>query len=467
VVFVQSFRDIVQAVDARNGDMLWQYIPRLPSDRAPSAKKSIALIDNLVVIATSHAHVVALNAKTGNVVWDTALAPAPYTILGGTIAAKDKIVVGTARGPKNFIVGLDAKTGKEVWRFNTIPKPGEPGGDTWNDVPWEQRSGATIWDSGSYDPKTNLVFFGPAPTYDTKPLRDRLPGKNNDALFTNATLALNADTGKLAWYFQHVPNDQWDFDWAFERQIVTIGKGANARRTVITAGKPAVYDVMDAATGKYIFSYDPGIQNIISKIDPVTGAKTIDPDKIPGDGKIKMVCPTASGSKLLAASGYNPTSQVLFVPMSDTCMDMTPAGPGQRGLLTTGVMQVTRPRPGSDGLYGRLQAIDLNTRKTVWTARQRYPIMSGALPTAGGLVFAGAVDRSFSAYDDATGKILWTTRLNDVPNSNPISYEIDGKQYIAVVTGGGGQRTTFATSLLPELKTPTVRQSTLFVFELQ
>lgn len=466
VLFAQGFKDVVQAIDAQTGDQLWQYVYRLPSDVTPTPKKSLALYDNLLIMATSDAHLVALNVRTGNVVWNTALGAKPFTILGGPIIANGKVVVGTARGPKPFIAAVDAKTGKEAWRFNTIPKPGEPGGDTWNGVPWEKRSGGTIWTAGTYDPKTNLVFFGPAPTYDTGPLRNLVPGGNNDALYTNATVALNADTGKLAWYFQHVPNDQWDLDWAFERQIITVGKGAKARRIVVTAGKPAIHDALDPATGKYLFSYDPGLQNIVTRIDPKTGVKTINQDVIPGDGKTKTVCPVASGAKNFTASGYNPNSQVLFVPMLEACMDYVPVGPGERGLLSTGVRQVIRPRPDSDGLYSRLEAIDLNTLKPIWTTRERMPIMTATLPTAGGVVFAGAVDRSFSAYDDATGKRLWTTRLNDIPNSNPISYEIAGKQYIAIVTGGGSPRTTCCGALLPELKNPTVRSSSIYVFEL-
>jgi alcohol dehydrogenase (cytochrome c) len=155
----------------------------------------------------------------------------------------------------------------------------------------------------------------------------------------------------------------------------------------------------------------------------------------------------------------------MFVPYAEVCMDLAPVRAGERGLLTTGVRMAIRPQPGSDGLYGRLQAINLETGKTAWTVRERTPVMTGTLATAGGLVFAGSMDRSFSAYDDMTGKKLWTTRLHDVPNSNPISYELNGRQYIAIVVGSGGYHTTDYTNLFPELKNPTSRAAAIWVFE--
>src|SRR5260221_477055 len=254
----------------------------------------------------------------------------------------------------------------------------------------------------------------------------------------NETLALNPETGNLVWHFAHLPNDQWDMDWAFERVIVTLGQGAGARRAVVTSGKEGIHDIVELNTGKYISSISLGLQNIVTAIDPVTGAKTIDQKIVPGDGRVKFVCPDSSGGKNFTPSGYNPHSHLMFVPFAETCMDLIPVAAGERGLLSTGVRMAIRPRPNSDGLYGRLQAINLETGKTAWVTPHRTPILTRPLATAGGLVFAGSVDRSFSAYDDATGKRLWSTRLSDVPNSNPISYELNGKQYVAIVVGSGG-----------------------------
>ena len=185
VMFVHAFKDILQAVDAVNGDILWQYTYRLPKDVTPTPKKSIALYDTMVFVPTSDAKIVALDVKTGKEMWSAGAGPTGFTMSGGPIVAKGKVIFGT-RGPKPVIVALDAKTGKEAWRFNPIPKPGEPNYDTWNNMPYEARTGGTIWTPGSYDKETNLVFFGPAPTYDTRPLRDLVPGANNDALHIHA-----------------------------------------------------------------------------------------------------------------------------------------------------------------------------------------------------------------------------------------------------------------------------------------
>jgi alcohol dehydrogenase (cytochrome c) len=207
------------------------------------------------------------------------------------------------------------------------------------------------------------------------------------------------------------------------------------------------------------------MQNFITSIDPKTGRKTVDPNLIPGDGKTKMICPTAAGSKNYNPSGFNPTTGVLFVPLAEACMDLVQLPEGQRGLLSTGVRANTRPMPDSDGLYGRFVALDLLTKKQLWITRERAPILTGSLPTAGGLVFAGSMDRAFSAYDQATGKRVWSTRLGDVPNSNPISYEVDGKQYIAIVTGSGSVRSTSFVNMLPEIKNPSIRTANIWVFE--
>jgi alcohol dehydrogenase (cytochrome c) len=473
VMFVHGFGDKVQALDAESGDLLWQYSRRLPKDRPATVKRGIALYGGRVYVPTSDAHIVALDAKTGNVVWDEAVADpkAGYGMTGGPLVAKGKVMIGTTgRAPGgNFIVALDANSGREAWRFNTIAKPGEPGGNTWNGLAAEKRNGASVWVPGSYDPALNLAFFGPAQTYDTGPLRNLIGEGNevtNDGLYTDSTLAINPDTGKLVWFFQHQPNDQWDYDWAFERSVITLPVNGANRTIVVTGGKQAIFDAMDADTGKYVFSIDSGVQNVVTSIDPKTGAKRIDVDLIPGDGRTKMVCPHAGGSKSWLPSSYNPETRMLYVPLVESCMDLTPVAAGGRGSLSTGVRWTLRPRPDSDGKYGRLQAINLQTRKTVWIERQRAPQSSGALATAGGLVFAGSLDRVFAAYDDANGKELWRARLNEVPSSAPISYSVRGKQYIAMVVGSGGAQANTFPPLVPEIRNPPDRSASVWVFAL-
>jgi alcohol dehydrogenase (cytochrome c) len=457
VMFTFGNGDKVQALNAVNGDLLWQYARQLPSDAYPIFKRNIAVYADKVYVATSDVHVVALDAKSGRVVWDRALtAEKGFRLTGGPLAARGKIMVGTVgRVPgRNYIVALDAETGKESWRFNTIAQPGEPGGDSWNGLPVEKRNGASVWVAGSYDSALNLAFFGVAQTYDTGPLARRADQSQvtNDALYTDCTLAINPDTGKLVWYYQHLPNDQWDLDWAFERQIIRIPVNGTVRPVIVTAGKQAIYDVLDAKTGEYLFSKDLGLQNVVTSIAPRTGQKRIDPKSLPGDGQARVVCPHAGGAKSWLPSAYNPETRVLYVPLVESCMDLMPTPAGERANLSSGVRWTLRPRPGSDGNFGRVEAINLLTREVVWTERHRAPESAGVLATAGGLVFGGSIDRYFRAYDDTTGKLLWEARLSDVPNTAPISYSVDGTQYIAIGVGNGGAQAMTFPPLVPEIQ---------------
>ncbi|MGE3511434.1 MAG: PQQ-binding-like beta-propeller repeat protein [Vicinamibacterales bacterium] len=474
VMFVYGYGDVVQALNAANGDLLWQYTRRLPKGVAPSFKKTIAIYGDHVFMATSDVHMVALDVKTGAVKWDTKLVPGAIPqgmrMIGGPLVAKGKVIVGTAGGASggNYIVALDAQSGKEAWRFDTIPKPGTPGGDSWNGLPVDKRSGASVWNPGSYDPQTNLVFFGPSPTYDTAPLRDRVddPRFTNDALYTNCTVALDVDSGRLVWFYSHMPNDQWDLDFAFERQILDLRINGTLRHVVATAGKIGIFDLLDAKTGEYLTSMDLGFQTLVKSVDPKTGAKTIDRERItPGDGEAKYLCPHSEGGKNWIPNAFNPVTKLMFVPLVESCQDLAPVAPGERGLLSTGVRLSLRPPPNTDGNYGRLEAINLETKKSVWVNRRRATSTTGVLSTAGGVVFAGYVDRTFAAFDDQTGTELWRTRLTDVPNSNAISYAVNGRQYIAVVAGNGGNHARLFMRMMPEIKNPANRSASVWVFE--
>ena len=266
------------------------------------------------------------------------------------------------------------------------------------------------------------------------------------------------------WHFQHQPNDQWDYDWAFGRVLLKVTP--NGKTLVATGGKQGIFDLVEADSGKYAFSMDLGVQDVVIRIDPVTGAKEINPRLIPGGRDTITTCPHAGGAKNWLPESYNADTKVMFVSLVEACMDLTPVAPGGRGSLSTGVRWSLRPRPDSDGKYGRLQAINLATKRTVWMMRQRAPQSTGVLATAGGVVFAGALDRVFAAYDDANGKELWRVRLNDVPSSAPISYAVNGRQYVAVVVGNGGAQAATFPPLVPEIKNPPDRGAAIWVFEL-
>ncbi|MBI3264604.1 MAG: PQQ-binding-like beta-propeller repeat protein [Acidobacteria bacterium] len=472
VLFIHSYGDKVQALDAATGDLLWQYSRRLPTGIAPSVKRGISIYGGRLYVATSDAHLVALDVKTGRGVWDHAVADpkAGYQMTGGPLVARGRVMIGTMGRAKggNFVAALDAESGAEAWRFYTIARPGAPGGNSWNGLTLDQRNGASVWIPGSYDPVQNLAFFGTGNTYDTGPLRDLVSerGVTNDGLYLDSTLALDPVTGRLAWHFQHQANGQWDLDWAFERLVVQLPIKGDLQSVVVTAGKQAIFDLLDPETGKYRSSIDLGLQNGVTAIDPKTGAKTVDPALIPGDGQTKMVCPHVSGGRGWMPTSFEPATKIVFVPMVEACMDLVPVAAGERGSLSTGVRWTVRPRPGSDGKYGRLQAINLLTGKTMWTERQRAPFTTGTLVTAGGLVFAGSLDRMFSAYDAATGTQIWKTRLNDVPSSAPISYSANGQEYVSVVVGPGGYQSNSYDALVPEIQNPPDHSAAIWVFEL-
>ncbi|HEY2351664.1 MAG TPA: PQQ-binding-like beta-propeller repeat protein [Candidatus Acidoferrum sp.] len=469
VLFIESYEDKVQALNALTGDLLWQYSRQLPSDARPMQKRNLALYQDKLIVPTSDDHLVALNVKTGDVIWDSPLADYKkgYQETGGPLVAKGKVMQGIAgQAPGgNFIVALDIETGNEAWRFHTIAQKGEPG-DSWNGLPDEKRNGGSVWTAGSYDPQLGLAFFGVGQTYDTGPVLHRVAGFSNDGLFTDCTLAFDPASGKLVWYFQHVHNDQWDLDWAFEQQLINLPLDGADKKMVVTSGKMGIYEGMDAATGKYIFSKDLGIQNVIASIDPKTGEKTIDPEVVIGDGKPHMICPHPGGGRNWIAGSYDASRKIVYVALNESCMDLIPAAPGQRGNLTSGVNWFIRLRPDSDGKVGRVEAFNLETKKVLWMDRQRAPQTTCLLDTAGGVAFAGSFDRNLQAYDDATGKTLWQMRMNDVPDSCPITYTVDGKQYVAVVVGSGGPITGTYPVLVPEIQNPPDHGAEIWVFEL-
>lgn len=467
VLYMMGYGDEVFALDAASGRQLWRYRRTLPKGVTANGKKTIALYGDRLYAATSDLHLVALDARIGRPVWDRPVTERTgLRSIGGPLAAKGVIMLGlTGQAPGGaLIVAMDADSGERLWTFNTIAQPGQPNGDTWNGLTAEQRSGASVWTSGSFDPTTGLALWGTAQTYDTGPLRDRKPGMNNDGLYTNTTLAFEPRSGKLVWYYQHIQNDQFDFDWVFERVIGTLSVKGKPEHVVMTAGKAGVFDTLDATTGKYLASADMGYQNFITAIDPVTGKKTVNPDLIPDRTKVRFVCPHGGGGRNWSPSAFDQGSSTIFVNARDICTDVVPVE-GQ-GFLTTGVTMHYAPPPHSDGRYGMVQAIDMKTGKIRWVQKQRAPYTMGMLATAGGVLFTGSVDRMVTAQDQATGKLLWSEQLAGIPNASPITYSVGGKQYVAMITGYGNPLSIGISQMTPEIQIPAVPSSGVYVFAL-
>jgi alcohol dehydrogenase (cytochrome c) len=471
VIFLNSSGTVL-AIDATNGDLLWKYVlppsgvATIPPHTQP---RSIAIFGDDLYIPTNDNHVVAVDFHTGKLIWDHLITGRRKSlqISGGPIVVHGKVIVGMSGcagvGEPGgcFIAALDARTGEEVWRFNTIARPGEPNGDSWNRAPLDQRFGASVWSPGVYDAQDNLVLFGPGQTYHIASLMKPGGGSTsgNAALYTDTTLALDPDTGQLKWFYQHMARDVWDLDWAFERTVTTLGAGPFARRVVMTMGKLGILDILDVRTGTYVSSYDLGLQNLVTSIDPKSGYKSTNPALEPDPGRSELICPFATGVRNWPSTSYDPSTHLLYVPTVDACMDYQWVR-GEDWDITYRL----RARPGGDGRAGGLAAIDVATHRTVWWNKFRAPAATSTLATAGGVVFDGGRDRTFRASDSANGSILWRAKLDDVPSSTPITFTAGGEQFVAVTTGSSPMDAALA-PLTPEIE-QSARSTTLWVFKL-
>jgi alcohol dehydrogenase (cytochrome c) len=489
VLFIES-ANTVEAINATDGTILWQYIRALPEELhsgRDARMRGLAIYGDKLYAPTADGHIIALDSKSGDLRWDYAVVSselgsrpglfdgAYFHISGGPLLVHGKVIVGVSLGINtgggDFIVGLDAQNGHEIWRFNTIARPGQPGGDSWNGAPVSQRYGSGVWSIGSYDPDLNLVYFGTGNTYDVGTLlapRAHHSLSNNDALYTDSTVALDADTGKLSWYYQHMNRDVWDLDWAFEQSLITLTVDGKPTKLLVTGGKGAIFDAVNRVDGRYAFSRDLGVQNLVVSIDAKSGRKIISPALEPQAGRTDLVCPTATGARSWPTTAIDPTSGYLYVPLVDNdCMDYSWVE-RDAGNIATGGQDMrlrARPKPGNDGRFGRIDAIDLKTGQLVWSKRQRAPVASSLLASAGGLVFSGARDRQLRAFDAANGQVLWQVILNASPSSSPATYSVDGIQYLVVIAGGGGAFDSGTRSLTPEIVDPPAG-TTVWVFKL-
>lgn len=481
VMFVNAGRE-VQALDAATGTLLWKYVRELPEQfrgALYNRQKNFAISGDRLYLVTGDRHVIALEMRTGKLVWDTEVVPpeeAGVVLSAGPMVVEDKVLQSTAPGAVCkggcSLMALDTASGRKLWTLRSIAQSGEPGGDSWNGLPDDRRSGGGIWLPGSYDPQTRLVYYGVGGTYVIAPLVSGAKGKA-DALYTDSTLAIDPHSGRIVWHYQHQPRDMWDLDEAFERVLVELPVKGKARRLLITTGKLGIVDALDRSNGRFVFSKDLGLQNVVTAIDPVTGARTINPDAIPRAGQPVHVCPSAEGARNWMTTAFNPHTGVMYFPMLETCMDFswlptpqsdsTGAADAKKSARNIDVGWVDKPRPDSDGNLGRYAALDLASGKMLWTKRQRAPLSSSLLATDSGLLFGGDRNRMFSALDQQTGETLWQTRLNAVPNASPITYRVNGVQYIAIVAGGGATHDILTRPYTPEIEN-SAPSTTIWVF---
>ena len=496
VLYMPNPNDVIQAIDAESGDLIWEHRREIPEDATPgglsSNNRNIAIYDDLIIDTSMDAHVFALAATTGDMVWETEVVDRevnPVLQGSGPIIANGKAITGRScsqrGGPEGCVVTAhDATTGEELWRRPLIPAPGEPGDETWGDVAYEDRKHVGAWMVPSYDAALNLIYIGtsvtsPAPKF-------LLGGAENLHLYHNSTLALDADTGEIVWYYQHL-NDHWDLDHPFERLLVdtpvapdpTAVRWINPRlrageaRQVVTGipGKTGVVYTLDRATGEFLWATPTVTQNVISNIDGATGDVSENAEVVfSALGQEVFACPTWNGGKDWEAGAYSPLTNTMYMPLRNTCARMmaattfpedTPAGPNESRSEGYAIAYRHQLAPGTESA-GTVRAISAETGETVWLHEQRAGTMS-LVATGGGLVFGGDVNGRFRAFDHETGEVLWEINLGSSVTGFPITYAVAGRQYVAASTGSGGTASHFL-GLTPELRPSS--GNNLFVFAL-
>jgi PQQ-dependent dehydrogenase (methanol/ethanol family) len=490
VMYVPSPSDFIQALDARSGDLLWEYRRRLPADLgkfmpAFVINRNLAIYDNLIIDTSADDFVFALDARTGNLAWETKILDyqkgAQQT--SGPIIASGKIISGRGCEPEGgpdacVVTAHDARTGKELWRTRTIAGPGEPGNESWGTVPFERRVHVGTWMVPSYDPELNMIYVGtsvssPAPKF-------LLGGNDRQHLYHNSTLALNADTGKIVWHYQHVV-DHWDLDHPFERLLVDTAVAPTReevtwinprlkpgeKRKVITGipGKTGIVYTLDRQTGEFLWARPTVPQNVVASIDGATGAVTVNPKALytaPKDER--LICPSTSGGKNFQAGSYSPVTNTMFYSLLNTCMMTTViADPSSLEGSLYGISTRVQLPEGVTNV-GSVYAISAETGRTVWKHDSRAATLS-VVATAGGLVFVGDANGRFKALDDRSGKVLWETSLGSPVSGYPIAFSSGGKQYVAVSTGPSLVAGA-AARLTPELRQSTNAANQMFVFAL-
>jgi alcohol dehydrogenase (cytochrome c) len=446
VMFITTPQAQVIALDARTGDVLWRYKRELPEDltQLHPTNRGVGLLDDMIYIANVDGYLVALDAKTGEEKWAKEVMDyrKGYYMTLAPLVAKGKVMIGGSGGEygiRGFIAGFDAKTGEESWRTYTIPAPGEPGHETWSGDTWKT-GGGSVWLTGNYDPELNLTYWGignAAPW-----MGDARPGDN---LYTASVMAIEPDTGKLKGHHQYHWNDSWDWDEVDPPILMDVEKDGRTVKGLVHAGRNGYLWLLERKADSIDFvSGIPYVrQDVFKSLDPKTGRPTYNENRKPRlDAKVEF-CPSLWGGKDWPPAAYSPKTKLLYIPANENlCGHLTgkkvPYVPGQL-FLGAGLEDIgLTVHPNSDHI-GELQAWDVSTGRKMWAHNfEKSQLWGPVLATGGDLVFMGGTnDRNFRAFDAKTGTVLWEQRTNSGVTGVPVSYEVDGTQYIAVQSGWG------------------------------
>jgi alcohol dehydrogenase (cytochrome c) len=434
MMYVTGANSVAWALDARTGRVLWRYRHRLPKKMSLCCgpeNHGVAALGDKVYLATLDAHLVALDAKSGAVVWDVQADDyrKGYSFSVAPLAVKDKIIVGVAGGEygvRGFIDAYDAETGKRMWRFYTTPAPGEPGSNTWEGDSWKI-GGAPAWLTGTYDPALNLTYWGignPGPD---------LHGDNRkgDNLYSDSVVALDVDTGRLRWHFQFTPHDVHDWDATQIPMLLDARVNGEARKLLVMANRNGFFYGLDRANGKFLFAKPFAKVTWASGIAP-DGRPIVLPNTDPTP-EGNNVCPGVAGATNWMSPSHSPQTGLFYVTAREQC-DTYYANPQpyREGRLFFGSTNHAVP---GEHRWGALRALDPTTGELKWEFKTFRPSSSGTLATAGGLVFTGDREGYAFAVDAKTGKLVWKAYTGGAVNATPITYSIDGRQYVAVASG--------------------------------
>lgn len=447
----------IYKIDARNpgqGQFVWVADPGVKHQGNASRTRGIALWENLVVANLPDGRVIAVNRDTGKIVWDKMIATSNEfgnreRFNAAPITADGKVIIANGAGDaktRGWIAALDAKTGKELWRWYVVPKPGEPGSETWKDKnnAWKTGGGG-LWQTGSYDPATRLTIWGtgnPVPIYDPQ----ARPGDN---LYTNAAVAVNIDTGKLAWYFQYTPNDSWDFDEVGVHMLYDTMIEGQLRKVVSHFGRNGFFYSLDRLTGRFIkaaqyvndLNWTKGLNpktGMPLEYDPKLDVQIYNPEAraLRGDPE-KRTCPTWHGGIAHQPTAYNPVKNIAYGVGIEGCFSQNGAAVAflspQGGIDDVNSEKRTY---NSDLYYGSVTAFDAVKHKVLAKAVTDIEVRSGATVTAGGVLFTALQDGWVVAYNDETLEELWRFNVGTPLKGAPVTYAIGPKQYLAVQSGG-------------------------------
>ena len=489
VLYMPQASDVIEAIDAVTGDLKWSHRRTLPEDVYDYVggnarnNRNIAIYDRFIINTSDDNFVFGLDVDTGEIAWETKIFDYQVNPVGhssGPIIANGQVISGRSCRPQGgpescVILSHDARTGEELWRRRTIPAPGEPGDETWGGVPYEQRVHVGTWMPPSFDAELGLIYFGtsvtsPAPKF-------MLGGIENTHLYHNSTLALDVDTGEIRWHYQHL-NDHWDLDHPFERILLDTAVSPDAAavswinprvragdvRKVVTGipGKTGVVYTLDRATGEFLWATPTVVQNVISDINGETGVVTENSEAVfTALGQQVLACPNMHGGKDWEAGAYSPLTNTMYFPLRNMCQRLlaTTAEDASHRIYALAVRHELAP--GTDQL-GTVHAISAETGETKWMHEQRAATLS-LVATGGGLVFGGDANGRFRAFDQETGTVLWEINLGSPVSGFPISYAVNGRQFIAVSTGGAATTPSFL-QLTPELRPS--NGNNIFVFAL-